>query len=452
MELFIHAIENIKRTYKKFRILTILAIIFLCLNIKEPMKALSFATISLSNTSSVTSGSGYVGDTQTISLSSGSINTTYTFYWASTLLGHTVVLGTCTTSNSGTTCNTNFTLPHASMGSWVIHVESSGGSGLNQITETINPEITSISNTSGMSGSTLTITGTGFTSELISVMLGSNIFDTEIPSSGAGGSSGDLSVTSTVPSLPKGTYAVSAIGILAGSISSSYSYTIEPSISLSAGTGLPGVPILLSGSGFSALSTITIEEDGSNTATTTLSLTNGSFISLGFTPSGGAGVYTINATDANGNTATAITYTIEGFSMMSPASTSLGSFTLAPSIGTNTGSLGNIAIVDTRLLSPGWTDTVIVSDFTSTNAHTIPSTNLSVNPNNNTFSAITGSLTNVSPGSSHTFTSTTDVATILSAPSGFGTGSYTINPALSLSIPVGTYAGSYTATIVETLQ
>lgn len=76
----------------------------------------------------------------------------------------------------------------------------------------------------------------------------------------------------------------------------------------------------------------------------------------------------------------------------------------------------------------------------------------SINPDNSTLTAVSGSLTGVTAGPVHAFTGTADPANILTAISGAGEGEYEIDPDLSLTIPIGTYVGNYSATMTLTLN
>lgn len=96
------------------------------------------------------------------------------------------------------------------------------------------------------------------------------------------------------------------------------------------------------------------------------------------------------------------------------------------------------------------TATYQVGDSWTIRVDTIPVTNLKITPD--TFAAVSGSSDGVSNGSEHTFSGTSDPASIITASSGYGMGSYTDNPALVLTVPAATYANSYTATITETVN
>jgi hypothetical protein len=95
---------------------------------------------------------------------------------------------------------------------------------------------------------------------------------------------------------------------------------------------------------------------------------------------------------------------------------------------------------------------VASSNFSHTVNTSVPDidvTNLTVTPGNLRNDA-GSSLTGVSLGSSHNFTGTTDQATVATAASGAGNGSYYMDLGLSLNIPANQYAGSYQATLTFT--
>lgn len=94
--------------------------------------------------------------------------------------------------------------------------------------------------------------------------------------------------------------------------------------------------------------------------------------------------------------------------------------------------------------------TYVIGDQWTIRVDVIPVTGLQVTPNS--FTTVAGSSTGVTNGSVHTFSSTSDPTTILTASSGNGMGSYSDNPALQLSVPAATFANSYSATITLTVN
>ena len=250
--------------------------------------------LSFANGSSVTTASGNVGDTTfTVYLTNGVQRVTYTIYWASTSTGTTVNLGTCAVPNKGTTCSLAITIPASSKGDWVIHSwSSSGGNGANSLTFTVNPKITGVTPTSGSYGTSVSVTGTGFAAETVIAKLGTYNLGSAIPTSGTGGTQGNLSVTAGAPEMPIGSKSVSATGTLSGNVTSAFTFTMAPSITLSSSSGRWGATTTVNGWGFAASSNITVLQDGSATATTGGPTdANGTFHDLVYAPTGVAGTH-----------------------------------------------------------------------------------------------------------------------------------------------------------------
>lgn len=153
-----------------------------------------------------------------------------------------------------------------------------------------------------------------------------------------------------------------------------------------------------------------------------------------------------------GTTTLYATINAGSLSLSTSSIATLSATTVSESAGSATGNMGTITITDNRGSGAGWSVIATSTDFSCcSGTHTIAVTNLTINPNNSTLTGVNGaSTTGVTAGSSHTFTSTTDSATIVSASANKGMGQYTINPAVTLTIPVGVYAGTYTATVTIT--
>lgn len=151
-----------------------------------------------------------------------------------------------------------------------------------------------------------------------------------------------------------------------------------------------------------------------------------------------------------GSTDVSVTINAGSLTLSSQASASLSSVTLAASTQTATGDLGNVTVEDNRGSGAGWNATATLTDFTCcTPTRTVAVTNATITPGSLTTNAGTADAT---AGSAHTYTSTTDQATLMTAGSDQGMGSYTVAPSLSLDVPVGSYAGSYTATVTTTVS
>ncbi len=139
-------------------------------------------------------------------------------------------------------------------------------------------------------------------------------------------------------------------------------------------------------------------------------------------------------------------------SISAPANASMTAIdldTIPDTGGTSTGTISGVVVKDHRSGTPGWSATATCSNFTS-GADTIAVTNLTLSPG-----AITpvgnSSLTGVSAGSAHTYTGTSDPATLMTATAGNGRGRYNQDEGLSLFVDVSSIPGTYTATVTETV-
>lgn len=302
--------RNKKRFYVSVAIVGVFGL-YALFTARPGQAATELANLSWASGSQVNTASGFVSDTgNTVYLTNGVVNTTYTLYWAATDTGQTVNLGTCTTATLGTTCSRAITVPHATKGDWKIHAESTLDNSANRIIFTVNPKLTASSPSSGNVGTSTTVSGTGFANESVTAKLGTFTLGSATPGAGAGGSAGDLTVTAGAPEMPKGSYSVSAVGTLSGTINSAFTFVMNPKISLSSNSGLIGASTNISGNGFAASSTITITQDGGDTATTTTSNSLGTFSAISYTPTGSRGGHTIAAHDAIPNLAATVNYVI----------------------------------------------------------------------------------------------------------------------------------------------
>lgn len=148
------------------------------------------------------------------------------------------------------------------------------------------------------------------------------------------------------------------------------------------------------------------------------------------------------------NNAAGGTYTI---SITTGGSVGAAKFSVAGLESASNQTTGSGAAVGTRGVTATFgAATYSIGDTWTIRVDTIPVTNLLFTPN--TFTTIAGSATGVTNGSAHTFTTTSDATTIMSASAGNGMGSYSDNPALQLTVPAATYANAYAATITETVN
>jgi len=118
-----------------------------------------------------------------------------------------------------------------------------------------------------------------------------------------------FTVTVTVPDPPTGNYSIIVVDHVSGGTVFTETFTLEPEITISPTTALPGDTITVTGTGFAAESEITLTMDSTSLTTdpTTVETdVNGSFSCTFKVPSSTAyGTYTVKATDEDGNSATA---------------------------------------------------------------------------------------------------------------------------------------------------
>jgi len=405
---------------------------------------------SLTPKITISSSSGPVGTQITISGTGFDGSSTITLTWDGTDTSST------TNSNtSGSFSSLNYTIPTTTGGNHNVNAHDSAGHTATNVVFTITPTI-SISSISGHAGDTTTLSGDGFagSSTITVVWNGSDTSTTT--TSAANGTFSGLVFTIPLTSTP-GTYTISAHDTVPNQAPNK-SYTVVAAttsvITLSSNKGSSGSTITISGNGFSTLAlTATIRWDGSNTSTT-CALSAGSFSNCSFTiPSATVADHTIAARDnaAIPNTSADQVYTVTGgiLSISNPTSVTFTSVTVQATAQQTTANMSAITVTDSRGSNAGWSATTTVGNF-SDGLHTILVTNLSITPGSLTI--VSGSGTGVSAGTNHTFTSSSDAATLMNASVGNGNGEYQVSPTLNLTIPVGSYSGNYNTTMTITVS
>ena len=140
-------------------------------------------------------------------------------------------------------------------------------------------------------------------------------------------------------------------------------------------------------------------------------------------------------------------------SVTAPASTSFTAVDLdaMPDTGTTTNAtVSPVKIKDHRSgVAAGWSVTMTSTNLES-GAGTIPVTNLDVTPGDIT-AVGNSSLTGVSKGSQHTFTGTSDPASLAVATSSNGRGRYNQDEIMALFVDISTAPGTYNATSTVTI-
>jgi len=164
------------------------------------------------------------------------------------------------------------------------------------------------------------------------------------------------------------------------------------------------------------------------------------------------------AAPLNNDTITKITQRLVAGSLtfQAPADVALPDITVSTDQQTVTGTASEWKVDDARghkpSQAPGWSLTMTSTNLSdgAQEESVIPVTGLTITPTNLT--ANSGSLNGVSLGSSHTFSSTSDQATIATATSTHGRGNFQGDIDFSWIIPANSDAATYQATWTFTLQ
>lgn len=254
----------------------------------------------------------------TLSTTGGSVSSTVTvsgtgFVAASTVSatydGASITLTPSATTDAAGTFSASFTVPVGVVGSHTIRVTAGGRAATANFT--VTPAIT-LSPSSGASGNTDTISGTGFAAgkAITAKFNGSTLTLTPTTTTGPDGRFTGASYT-----VPSATNGANTVTVTDGTNSASATFTVAagPSLALSPASGAAGAStqVTVSGSGYTASSAITVRLDGTTQTTSPATpATNASGVipaGVRFTmpPSTGDGTHTVQVT-AGSQTSSAI--------------------------------------------------------------------------------------------------------------------------------------------------
>jgi hypothetical protein len=231
--------------------------------------------------------SGYVGDSIAVTGTGFKASSSVTIYFDSTSRT------TTTTTSSGTFTSVSITIPNSVAGSHLIKgTDTSGDSPgvgfLVQPKMTVNP-------VSGIVGSQVDLSGTGFrASSGVTIY-----FDDESVKTAQTNSTGSFSsVSLNIPESYQGSHTIKAQD--AGGNFATTSFTISPTVTISATSGTPNSKVAISGNGFKASSVIVVSFDDISVMTTPapiVSSSKGSFSAEFTVPPFSGGTHQIKVSD-----------------------------------------------------------------------------------------------------------------------------------------------------------
>ena len=265
----------------------------------------------------ISPATGAVGDTVTVSgtgfAASKSVDITFD--------GSTVE--DATTNTSGSFPATTFQVPSTSRGSHTIKAEDASNNDATA-TFTVSASIT-LNPSTGSAGTIVTITGTGFGSvRPVTITYNAQSVATN-PSSVTTNSAGYFSATFTAPAGLAGTYVVQAsdgTNTATASFTSTTDATISP-VTSAASPGYVGMPVTITGIGFTPSGTATVTYALTVSESTTLDSepinTSGSFTAVFEIPPSLGGTHAITVSD--GPITKSFTFTMESTAPPTPAIT-----------------------------------------------------------------------------------------------------------------------------------
>jgi hypothetical protein len=299
---------------------------------------------------SLSTSSGYVGDSVTVTGLELTPGETYTVTFAyGTSFGQTVASGTV----SGTTLSRSFAVPAVPRDSYTVRVVASV-SGEFTPSFTVSPEIV-LEDDDGYVGDTVTVNGTGFgVSKSITLYYGTTSIDTDITDSD--GTFEDF--TFTIPASTEGNHTVKVQETVATTNYATDVFTVIPKITIDPTSGAVDVEVTITGTGFESNSDITVYFDSSD-ITDDISgdddtNSSGSFECTFDVPEASRGSHTVKVQDEDDNYATA-TFTVSASITIDPESGPSG--TTVTVTGTGFGASKTITIK--------YNDTTVTTDPTT---------------------------------------------------------------------------------------
>ncbi|MFQ5940160.1 MAG: beta strand repeat-containing protein [Nitrososphaerales archaeon] len=190
-------------------------------------------------------------------------------------------------------------------------ISASDGSKTELATFTVVTTAITLSPTSGIAGSTINVTGTGFIASASLTIKFDTLALTTTPSNLVASSSGSFSATITVPNTASsGVHTIEVSDSTGKKATATFNVLLSGKITLSPDAGNRGVSITVAGSDFNGNSEITIKFEGTTLNTTPIVVTTtpaGTFTATIKIPvTASTGEQTITATDASGRIGSSI--------------------------------------------------------------------------------------------------------------------------------------------------
>jgi len=245
-----------------------------------------------------------VGDQIAINGNGFAASSNITIYWDGGAVG-----GISATTSASGSFTSNFTIPPSSRGQHTIRARDASANSASTIL-TVAQKMT-LSPTTGSTGDSITIAGTGFSANRQLTILYDGAPIATSPSSFFTDSSGSFTASFIVPAGRAGTYRVEAsdgINTSSADLVAVVKATISPETSVTS-PGHVGMELTIDGTGFKANSTVSIKYTPDLFLATTTTNARGNF-SVTFTiPPSAAGQHTITVTD--GQTIDSFTFFME---------------------------------------------------------------------------------------------------------------------------------------------
>ncbi|MDI6752187.1 MAG: right-handed parallel beta-helix repeat-containing protein, partial [bacterium] len=201
---------------------------------------------------------------------------------------------TTTQSSINGTFSATFIVPTQASGTKVITAIDSFGN-LATTTFFILPQI-QINPSSAVSGAQITIQGSGFSVQSVSISFGTSLTITTTQTN----INGTFSCTFTVPAQPYGTKIITATDIFGNQATTTF-FILPKIFQLHPSSGLANTSVTIEGSGFRVQGSVFIDFGTHLTITTTTSSANGTFSAIFIVPTQLPGTKIITATDSFGN-------------------------------------------------------------------------------------------------------------------------------------------------------